>query len=94
MWNLKKKQQTSEYNKTEPDSQRTNLWLPVGNGGEEGQHRVGEWEVNHWVWDRLKDVSDSAGAHGQYSIITIMGGTFKTCIKSRWLVCGPQFAES
>ena len=45
MWILKKIQQTSEYTKKEADSQGTNQWFPVGNGGEEGQHRQGEWEV-------------------------------------------------
>ena len=30
MWNLKKIQQTSKYNKKEADSQRTNQWLLGG----------------------------------------------------------------
>ena len=35
----KKTQQTSEYNKKEADSQRTDYWLPVGRGNGEGQDR-------------------------------------------------------
>ena len=39
MWNLKKTQHTSEYNKKEADSQRTDYRLPVGRGNGEGQDR-------------------------------------------------------
>ena len=44
--------QTSEYNKTETDSQiyRTNLRLPVGRGKGEGHDRVrGLKDTNHYV---------------------------------------------
>ena len=46
MWNLKIKQ-TSEYNKTETDSQiqRTNQWLPLGRLGGSDKVRVGDEEA-------------------------------------------------
>ena len=67
----KKIQQTSEYIKKAADSQGTNQWFPVGNGGEEGQHSEGEWEVK-LLGVRFKDVSHNTGADSQYSIMITM----------------------
>ena len=74
MWNLKKN--TNELNyKTETDAQtqKTNLWLPKGKGGDKLEHGINKCTLPYIKQINNKDLLQSTGNYIQYLVINYNG---------------------